>query len=116
MYVFFADIDKNEDEFSPTTMYDDYAISESLFHWQSQSTTTPHSPTGQNFIHHQEREYTIMLFVRKRKKTSLGVNVPYVFLGPVRYVSHEGARPMSIKWRMHHEIPAHVLSWAKREH
>ena len=116
MYVFFADIDKSEDEFSPTTMYDDYAISESLFHWQSQSTTAPLSPTGQNFIHHQDREYTIMLFVRKRKTTMYGANVPYVFLGPVRYVSHVGSRPMSIKWRMLHAIPAHVLSWAKREH
>ena len=37
--VFFADINKSEDDFSPTTMYEDYAITDRLFHWQSQSNT-----------------------------------------------------------------------------
>ena len=31
--VLFVDLIKSEEDFSPTTMYDDYAISESLFHW-----------------------------------------------------------------------------------
>ena len=114
MYVFFADINKNEDDFSPTTMYDDYAISDTLFHWQSQSTTTPQSETGKNFIHHEERDITIMLFIRKHKKTESGVSAPYTFLGPVRYVSHTGARPMSIKWKLEHAIPAHIAAWSKK--
>ncbi|BCD99342.1 DEAD/DEAH box helicase [Marinagarivorans cellulosilyticus] len=32
--LFFVTLDKNEKQFSPTTMYHDYAINERLFHWQ----------------------------------------------------------------------------------
>ncbi len=113
-YLFFADIEKNERHFSETTMYEDYALTEELFHWQSQNATAPASPTGQNFIHHAERGISIMLFIRRSKKTAEGVTAPYVFLGPVEYVSHEGSKPMSIVWRMRHAIPAHVLAWARK--
>jgi hypothetical protein len=33
--ILFINLIKSEENFSPTTMYDDYAISETLFHWQS---------------------------------------------------------------------------------
>ena len=39
----------------PTTMYKDYSINESLFHWQSQSTTAENSATGQRYIHHRAK-------------------------------------------------------------
>jgi hypothetical protein len=29
----------------------------------------------------------------------------FLFLGPVRYVSHEGERPMSITWKLDHPVP-----------
>ena len=48
--VFFITLNKSEKHFSPSTMYNDYAISERLFHWQSQSTTSASSPTGQRYI------------------------------------------------------------------
>ncbi|MEO7046448.1 MAG: DUF3427 domain-containing protein, partial [Ferruginibacter sp.] len=35
--LLFINLIKSEENFSPTTMYDDYAINESLFHWQSQN-------------------------------------------------------------------------------
>ncbi|MFC6247274.1 DEAD/DEAH box helicase [Flavobacterium psychroterrae] len=35
--LLFINLIKSEENFSPTTMYDDYAISETLFHWQSQN-------------------------------------------------------------------------------
>ena len=34
--VFLINLNKSEKDFSPSTMYEDYAISESLFHWQTQ--------------------------------------------------------------------------------
>lgn len=37
--VFFVTLNKADKDYSPTTMYNDYSINESLFHWQSQSTT-----------------------------------------------------------------------------
>src|SRR5699024_9953700 len=45
--VFFTTLNKSEKDFSPSTLYEDYAINETLFHWQSQSNTTIQSPTGQ---------------------------------------------------------------------
>ena len=115
LHVFFADINKSENDFSPTTMYEDYAISPTLFHWQSQSATTPHSATGQSYIHQDKLGYTIMLFIRERKKNSEGISAPYVFIGPVHYVKHSGSKPMSIRWKLEYPLPAHVMAWAGRQ-
>ena len=49
--VHFITLNKSEKDYSPTTMYHDYSINENLFHWQSQSTTSESSPTGQRYIH-----------------------------------------------------------------
>lgn len=54
--VFFVTLNKADKDYSPTTMYKDYSINESLFHWQSQSTTAENSATGQRYIHHREKE------------------------------------------------------------
>jgi len=42
--AFFVTLQKTEDEYSPTTMYEDYLISPDRFHWQSQSNTSVDSP------------------------------------------------------------------------
>ena len=61
--VLFITLNKSDKEYSPTTMYDDYSISETLFHWQSQSTTGADSPTGQRYIHHERRGSRVVLVV-----------------------------------------------------
>jgi hypothetical protein len=94
-------------------MYDDYAISDQLFHWQSQSTTPNHSPTAQRYIHHVERFHTILLFVREDGERA-GLTMPYTFLGPVDYVSHQGSKPMSIIWRLRHKLPAKLVRNVRR--
>jgi hypothetical protein len=99
--VFFITLNKSEKHFSPSTMYNDYAISERLFHWQSQSTTSASSPTGQRYIHGSK----VLLFVREFNKIG-NVSQPFVCLGTARYVSYEGSKPMSIVWRLDDEIPA----------
>jgi hypothetical protein len=90
-------------------MYKDYSINEWLFHWQSQSTTSVDSPTGQRYITHQRMGHQILLFVRERKKDSFGNTEGYTFLGTADYVKHEGSRPMSIVWKLHKPIPARFL-------
>jgi hypothetical protein len=102
-------LNKAERDYSPTTMYQDYSISDRLFHWQSQSTTSEASPTGQRYIHHAERGSRVALFVREYKKDRFGLTAPLCFLGLVDYQSHEGERPMSIIWRLHEPIPARYL-------
>ena len=65
--VFFVTLNKADKDYSPTTMYKDYSINESLFHWQSQSTTAENSATGQRYIHHREKGSRVLLFVREFK-------------------------------------------------
>lgn len=107
--AFFITLHKTEDSYSPTTMYEDYVISHDLFHWQSQSTTSVESATGQRYIRHGDLGYTPLLFVREYKRMPSGLAAPYAFLGPAEYVSHEGSRPISIVWRLKHQIPARLL-------
>lgn len=110
--ILFVTLNKSEKDYSPSTLYEDYAISNQLFHWQSQSTTSSGSPTGHRYIHHQKTGGQILLFVRKEKKPKelpLDQSAPYIFLGPARYQSHRGSRPMSIVWELLHPMPAHLL-------
>jgi superfamily II DNA or RNA helicase len=111
--LFFVTLNKTESKYSPTTMYEDYAISDELFHWQSQSTTSAESPTGQRYLHHAERFQSILLFVREDEKRA-GRTMPYTFLGPVDYLSHQGSRPMSIIWRLRHKLPAKLIRHVRR--
>jgi superfamily II DNA or RNA helicase/HKD family nuclease len=98
--VMFVTLDKSEKTFSPSTRYEDFALSPSRFHWQSQSTTSEDSPTGQRYVRQSENGVTFLLFVRPTKYE------PFMFLGPLRYSSHSGSRPMSIYWDLDHPIPA----------
>jgi superfamily II DNA or RNA helicase len=106
--LFLATIQKSEKHYSPSTLYEDYAISGGRFHWQSQSTTSESSPTGQRYINHQKMGCTPLLFVRSIAKVG-GYAQPYFYMGPVQYESHEGGAPMSITWKMRVLIPARLL-------
>ena len=108
--VLFVTLNKAEKDYSPSTMYNDYSISDTLFHWQSQSTTAEHSATGQRYIHHKERGSHVLLFVREFKtdRVSNGA-AAYTYLGKAEYVSHEGERLMNITWRLEQPIPAKYL-------
>ncbi len=108
--VLLVTLNKSDKDYSPTTMYNDYSISESLFHWQSQSTTAEQSTTGQRYIHHRERGSRVLLFVRENRTDSLsGGAAAYTFLGTASYLKHEGSRPMNITWHLDRPIPAKFL-------
>ena len=103
--AFFITLKKSEADFSPSTRYRDYALSPTLFHWESQSRTSVESPTGQRYLQHRALGGHILLFTRATTKHALGT-APYVFLGPASYVSHRGTRPIGITWRLHTPMPA----------
>jgi hypothetical protein len=113
--AFFVTLQKTEEDYSPTTMYEDYLISNKLFHWQSQSNTSVESPTGQRYIKHRELSYTPLLFVRETKTLPSGITAPYGFLGPCEHVSHEGSRPISIIWKLKHAVPARLFRVMARQ-
>src|SRR5699024_569851 len=66
--LFFITINKNEEDYLPSTMYNDYAKNSELFNWESQSTTSVESPTGQRYINDRSEEHKVLLFVREMKK------------------------------------------------
>ncbi|MFG2471355.1 DUF3427 domain-containing protein [Streptomyces canus] len=105
-------LEKNEKDFSPTVRYKDYALSPSLFHWESQSTTAETSPTGLRYQEHVQRGSHVLLFMRRYKDTDIGKAQPWMLLGPATYVRHEGSKPMAITWQLHHELPADVWSYS----
>jgi hypothetical protein len=110
--VFFIDLQKSERDYSPTTMYRDYAINRELFHWESQSRQTPAQPTVQRYIGHHERGTRVLLFVRERKKFELGTQ-PFTFLGPANYVEHRGERPVAFTWRLASPMPEEMFEIAR---
>ncbi len=112
--LFFVTLRKTERHYSPTTMYQDRAISPNLFQWESQSTTATSSPTGQRYVNHVARGSTVHLFLRETKEAdgSLGAP-PYLYAGPMTYVNHTGDRPMRILWKLAHDLPADVFHGAR---
>lgn len=106
--AFFITLKKTESQYSPTTMYRDYPISRTLFHWESQSRTTVASPTGQRYLNGSS---TVLLFARLEQQGAFGT-APYLCLGPATYVRHEGERPIAIVWRLQHPIPTQFMAAA----
>ncbi|MFK7930259.1 MAG: DUF3427 domain-containing protein [Myxococcota bacterium] len=111
--LLFVTLQKDEEDYSPTTMYADYAIGPDRFHWQSQSGTRAKDVKGQRHVRHVEEAITPLLFVRERKKDDRNETMPYTFLGPVQCTTWEGERPMNIEWTLEHEMPAETLRMAK---
>ncbi len=103
---------KSERDFSPSTMYRDYALSDRLFHWESQNATSTASPAGQRYLNHEQRGTSVLLFVREAPTDELGA-APFLLLGPARYVEHRGERPMAIIWQLEQPIPPDVLLTAR---
>jgi len=97
---------KSEADYSPTTMYLDYAINPELFHWESQSGTTVASKTGQRYLNHGANGSHVLLFTRPQKVSAFGTGAPYIFLGGADYVEHHGERPIAITWRLRTPMPA----------
>ena len=112
--LMFVTLDKNEQQFSPTTMYYDYAINESLFHWQSQNSARPDRGRGLDYVQHSKIEKRLFLFVREQTKDELGRTLGFVNYGEVEYVSHTGSQPMSITWKLNSPMPSFMWQQAAK--
>lgn len=104
--LLFVTLNKCEKQFSPTTMYHDYAISEKLFHWQSQNSARPERGKGLAYIEHRKTKKQIILFVREQAKDENKRTMGFVNFGPINYIKHQGSQPMSITWQLQHPMPA----------
>ena len=103
--IFLVTINKESSHFGESIAYEDYAINDELFHWQTQNSVADGSDTLNRYINSNGR---ISLFVRINRKEN-GQASPYIYLGEAEYVSHSGSRPVGIVWKLKHKIPAKYL-------
>ena len=111
--IFFITLNKSDKDFSPSTLYEDYAINEKLFHWQTQSKTSAESTTGKRYINHLKTGNKIALFVREYKSRD-GLTSPFTYLGTCEYRSHTGNKPISFVWELNEEIPPSMINKANK--
>ena len=57
----FVNLHKTERDFSPTTMYRDFALQPDVFHWESQNATSVASPAGRRYLNGSS---TVLIFCR----------------------------------------------------
>lgn len=110
----FVTLKKTEKEYSPTTMYEDYAVNKTLFHWQSQNSISPDSPKGESYIKHKDIGKKILLFVREQNVDEYGFTMSYTFLGETEFIKSKGAKPMSVEWRLHEPMPSYILKESQK--
>ena len=83
-------------------------MSRTEFHWESPNNTAIESDVGQRFVEQPANGREILLFVRDRPQGDFGA-APFIFLGPVDYVSHQGERPIAITWKLRRPMPIDVF-------
>lgn len=108
MYV---DIIKDREEGSNTN-YNDFAINETLFNWETQNKVSYESQAGKNYINQTQK---MLLFVRQQDSfpEDKGRTMGYTYLGEVKLVKWQGARPMEIIWRLLTPMPASFFKIAR---
>lgn len=112
-YIHLVTFNKEEKDFSPTTRYRDYPLSRKRLHWESQSTTSQKTETGQNYINFKERDYSVLFFARMSKKNE-NITSPFIFLGPAKeLLGYEGNQPISMTWELEYPMPAGLFEEAK---
>jgi superfamily II DNA or RNA helicase/HKD family nuclease/SOS-response transcriptional repressor LexA len=79
--------------------YRDQWIDELTFMWSSQNQTSPEDKRGREIIEHLARGITIHLFVRENKLAG-GKAAPFLYHGPVEYLTHSGEKPMQVTFRL----------------
>lgn len=106
--LLFITLNKSEKDYSPSTLYEDFAISEKLFHWQSQNATRDDSVRGLAYFNHEEIGRKILLFVREQNTDEFDITMSYVFIGEGKYREHYGSKPISIKWELNDPMPPYL--------
>lgn len=109
----FVTINKSDKEYSPSTLYEDYAISSEQFHWQSMNKVRQDSEEGLRISEQRTNGWKYILFVRDAKQDEYGNTNAYYCLGLMNYHSSYGECPMNVVWDMQNSIPGFVLENAK---
>lgn len=111
--LFFVTLKKEARHFNPSTMYHDFAVSRTEFHWESQSRTSAASPTGQRYQNHKSIGTNVVLAMREYNDNDFGSGAPFFLAGAMDFMSTTGDRPMSVNWQLHRPLPTDVAERAR---
>jgi superfamily II DNA or RNA helicase len=112
-YFLYIDLHKEED-IKESINYQDKFIDQRFFQWQTQNSTSQQSERGQNIIRNKQRGINLHLFVRKYKEID-GKNEPFIYIGKGDAVEYKGDKPITVKLKLEHEIPANLfIEFTKR--
>ncbi len=103
--VHLVTFEKNEKQFSETTMYRDFPTAPNILHWESQAAATQSGKMGRIYASHEALGYRILFFTRIRKEAARGVTSPFVFLGTGKFLDASGNRPIAIRWQLEYAMP-----------
>lgn len=109
----FVTLNKPDKEYSPSTRYQDYVISQCQFHWQSMYTIRKSDKAGQRIINQKRNGWKYILFVRESRRDEYGNTNGYYCLGTMDFNSSYGECPMNVVWDMHEPIPDFILEASK---
>ena len=102
--LFFVNLVKDEKKFSESTRYNDYALNSTTFVWQTQNKDDSTTKAGQRYIKQGETNHDVLIAVRESSDGG-----PFKLVGLVDYVSHSGAKPMSIQWSLREPMDVELL-------
>ena len=105
--ILMVTLHKSLSEYSENTLYEDYAIDNQTFHWQTSNNIRVKSKEGQRLINSKNN---MLLFVREKKYNKNKTPAPYACLGFASPISYEGEAPINFKLKLQNEIPAKYLS------
>jgi len=100
--LLFVTLDKSEG-YHDRIAYHDYAVSADRFHWQTQNSAGPDTPSGRRYLESSTNGWQFQLFVRMRKGEA------YRACGRVLLESADGNRPMSILWKLETPLPMRLF-------
>ncbi len=107
-YFLYIDLHK-EEGIKESINYKDKLINEKYFQWQTPNTTSQGTDRGKNIIFNEARGVNLHLFVRKYKEID-GKVEPYIYIGKGNTVEYEGEKPITVKMKLEHELPAKLYT------
>lgn len=87
-------------------------IGRDIFVWQSSSSTTLESEIGQKLINNVEKNINMHLFVRKHRQID-GIIEPYIYMGMVDTVYHEGEKPITVHLKLRNKVATRIYNELK---
>lgn len=111
--MIFVTLNKSDKEYSPSTRYEDYAISPEQFHWQTMNKVRQNSVEGQRIIQQHQNGWKFILFVRDSKQDEYGITNAYYCLGLMDVDRFHSECPMNVIMNMQNNIPGFILDSAK---